>query len=85
MPYPVLSSATIIQLQDVTLDGTAGQRNDPPGQSGTVIPGATLLQLQQRSSWHRGTHLHCGKDEPIEECDRGRDQDRGDKENTRRE
>ena len=49
---PVLSTVAVIQLEHVALDGAAGRRGHPPGQRGTVVPGAALLQLQQRGRWH---------------------------------
>lgn len=41
-----LATISIIKFQDITLHWVVAQRWHPPGQCHTVVPGATLLQLQ---------------------------------------
>lgn len=45
LTYPELTTAAIVQFQDVSFSRHRGQRRLFPGQRGAVVVGATLLQL----------------------------------------
>lgn len=52
--YPELAAVAIIELQDVAFHLHRRQRGLLPGQGGTVVVGAALLQLQDRGGRHWG-------------------------------
>lgn len=52
--YPELAAVAVVELQDVAFHLHRGQGRLLPGQGGTVVVGATLLQLQDRGSRHWG-------------------------------
>lgn len=52
--YPELAAVAIVELQDVAFHLHRRQGGLLPGQGGTVVVGAALLQLQDRGGRHWG-------------------------------